>query len=47
MVPVLVQQGYQAIAVAFDYWGLASLVKDSLNKGRELVKQAVAGMETP
>ncbi|KAK7181797.1 hypothetical protein DPSP01_012523 [Paraphaeosphaeria sporulosa] len=46
MVPVLIQQGYAGIAVAFDYWGLASMVKDALNKGGEFVKQA-AGTETP
>lgn len=46
MVPMLIQQGYQCVAVAFDYWGLAGLVKDALNKGAEFVKQAV-GAETP
>jgi hypothetical protein len=47
MVPVYVQQGYQCIAVAFDYWGLASFVKDSLNKARESVDQLAAKEETP
>lgn len=46
MVPMLVQQGYAGIAVAFDYWGLASMVKDALNKGAEFVKQAT-GTEKP
>ena len=46
MVPMLIQQGYAGIAVAFDYWGLARMVKDALNKGKEFVEQA-AGTGTP
>lgn len=46
LVPMLVQQGYAVIAVAFDYWGLAGMVKESLDKGRGYVKKA-AGVDTP
>ncbi|KAJ4298239.1 hypothetical protein N0V90_006138 [Kalmusia sp. IMI 367209] len=50
LIPVLAQQGYAAIAVAFDYWGLAGLVADAMKKGKEFVKQAAeqtAGTDTP
>lgn len=46
MVPMLVQSGYSAIAVSFDYWGLSITMKDALDKGKEFVKQ-VTGTETP
>lgn len=46
MIPMLVQQGFAAIAVAFDVWGLAQLVADALKKGREATK-AAAGTATP
>ncbi|KAH7096255.1 Pyruvate/Phosphoenolpyruvate kinase-like domain-containing protein [Auriculariales sp. MPI-PUGE-AT-0066] len=34
MVPTMVARGYGAIAVAFDYWGLARLVHDGLVQAR-------------
>jgi len=46
MIPMLVQQGYAAIAVAFDVWGLAGLVADALKKGRDITKD-LAGTATP
>lgn len=39
MVPMMIGQGYAAIAVAFDLWGLAGLVKDGMNNARELVEK--------
>ncbi|KAI0121756.1 Pyruvate/Phosphoenolpyruvate kinase-like domain-containing protein [Xylariales sp. AK1849] len=40
MVPMMIQQGYRAIAVAFDAWGLANLIHGSLVKAKECVQQA-------
>jgi len=42
MVPILIAQGYTAIAVIFDVWGLSGLLDDSLKKGRALVEQSIA-----
>jgi 4-hydroxy-2-oxoheptanedioate aldolase len=39
-VPMLIQQGFRAIAVQFDVWGLTRLVHTSLKQGREYAKQA-------
>lgn len=38
---MFIAQGYAAIAVVFDYWGLAGLVSDTMKKGKEIVKQVV------
>lgn len=38
MIPMMIKQGYKAIAVAFDLWGLANLVNTGINKGREYAK---------
>jgi 4-hydroxy-2-oxoheptanedioate aldolase len=46
MIPMLIQQGYAGIAVAFDVWGLAGLVADALKKGREMTKD-IGGTATP
>ncbi len=43
LVPVLMQQGYSAIAVCFDVWGLANMLSDGLKEGRALV---LKGSET-
>ncbi|KAL0566959.1 hypothetical protein V5O48_015038 [Marasmius crinis-equi] len=37
LIPVMVSQGYAAICVAFDMWGLANTVHKGLERGRELV----------
>ncbi|KAH6714236.1 Pyruvate/Phosphoenolpyruvate kinase-like domain-containing protein [Leptodontidium sp. 2 PMI_412] len=42
MVPMMIQQGYRAIAVAFDMWGLSNLVHGSIAKGREYAQAAGA-----
>jgi 4-hydroxy-2-oxoheptanedioate aldolase len=39
-VPMLIQQGFRAIAVQFDVWGLTRLVHTSLKQGREYATQA-------
>ncbi|KAK2623714.1 hypothetical protein QTJ16_006895 [Diplocarpon rosae] len=39
MVPMMIQQGYKAIAVAFDMWGLANVVNGNLQKGRDFARQ--------
>lgn len=46
LVPMLIQQGYRAIAVTFDVWGLAGLVANSIKQGREFAKD-FAGTATP
>jgi len=46
MIPMMIQQGYRAIAVTFDLWGLANLVHGSLAQGREFAKQAGAANGT-
>jgi 4-hydroxy-2-oxoheptanedioate aldolase len=45
MIPMLVQQGYSGIAVAFDAWGLAKLCADALKKGRDAVEESVKAQE--
>lgn len=39
MVPMMLEQGYGVIAVAFDVWGLAGLVQEGLQRARALVEQ--------
>lgn len=44
MVPMLIEQGFRAIAVQFDVWGLTKLIHGSLTQARTAAKQfAVAG----
>lgn len=40
MIPMMIQQGYKAIAVLFDMWGLANLVNSGIQKGKEFARQA-------
>jgi 4-hydroxy-2-oxoheptanedioate aldolase len=42
MVPMLIQQGFRAIAVQFDVWGLSRLVHSSLTQAREAAKKVAA-----
>lgn len=35
----MIQQGFRAIAVAFDVWGFANLVDGGIRKGREFAQQ--------
>lgn len=39
MVPMLIQQGFRAIAVQFDVWGLSKLIHGSLTQARAAAKQ--------
>lgn len=39
MVPMMIQQGYRAIAVAFDMWGFANLCHGSLEKAKAFARQ--------
>ncbi|KAH8760630.1 Pyruvate/Phosphoenolpyruvate kinase-like domain-containing protein [Hyaloscypha sp. PMI_1271] len=39
MIPGMIQQGFRAIAVAFDVWGFANLVDGGIKKGREFAQQ--------
>jgi 4-hydroxy-2-oxoheptanedioate aldolase len=40
MIPGMIEQGYRAIAVAFDVWGFANLVHGGLQAGRAFAQQA-------
>jgi 4-hydroxy-2-oxoheptanedioate aldolase len=40
MIPGMIQQGFRAIAVAFDVWGFANLVDGGIKKGKEFAQQA-------
>jgi 4-hydroxy-2-oxoheptanedioate aldolase len=40
MIPMLISQGFGAIAVSMDVWGLANLVHGNLKQGRECAQQA-------
>jgi len=40
MVPMMIQQGYRAIAVAFDVWGFAGFINGSLEKAKGFAAQA-------
>jgi 4-hydroxy-2-oxoheptanedioate aldolase len=40
MIPMLISQGFGAIAVSMDVWGLANLVHINLKQGRECAQQA-------
>lgn len=42
MVPMLIQQGFRAIAVQFDVWGLSKLIHGSLVQARAAAKQIAA-----
>lgn len=43
MVPMLIQQGFRAIAVQFDVWGLSKLIHGSLEQARAAAKQFAPG----
>lgn len=38
-IPSMIEQGYRAIAVAFDLWGFSNMVKDKLNQAAEYASQ--------
>lgn len=42
MIPFMIQSGYRALAVTFDVWGLANLVKDGMNKARAFAEEVAA-----
>lgn len=42
MVPMLIQQGFRAIAVQFDVWGLSKLIHGSLTQARAAAKKVAA-----
>lgn len=42
MVPMLIQQGFRAIAVQFDVWGLSKLIHGSLTQARAAAKQVAS-----
>lgn len=35
MIPSMIEQGYRAIAVAFDLWGFSNMVKEKLDQATE------------
>jgi len=46
MVPMLLEQGYRIIAVAFDVWGLAGMVADKIKEGRANASEASTKAKT-
>jgi hypothetical protein len=42
MIPMMIQQGYGAIAVVFDYWGLANMVHSGLKEAKGILDNAAA-----
>ena len=38
MIPMMIQQGYVAIADVFDVWGMAGLVNEGVKKARTFVE---------
>jgi len=49
MIPGMIEQGYAAIAVAFDVWGFANLVNSGIKQGRAFAQQSgeVKGAAVP
>jgi 4-hydroxy-2-oxoheptanedioate aldolase len=49
MIPGMIEQGYRAIAVAFDVWGFANLVNSGIQQGREYAQKTgdVKGTAVP
>jgi 4-hydroxy-2-oxoheptanedioate aldolase len=41
MIPIMLQQGYTALAVAFDVWGMANMVKDGMEEARTVIVKNV------
>lgn len=41
MIPVMLQQGYKALAVTFDVWGVANMVNDGMNEARGIIEKIV------
>lgn len=39
MIPMMIQQGYVVIAVAFDVWALAGLAHDGMKAAREVLEK--------
>lgn len=39
MIPILLQQGYKALAVTFDVWGVANMVKDGMGEARKVINK--------
>ncbi|KAK4233881.1 Macrophomate synthase [Achaetomium macrosporum] len=42
MIPMMIQQGYGAIAVVFDYWALANMVHSGLKEAKGILDNAAA-----
>ncbi|KAK4098532.1 Phosphoenolpyruvate/pyruvate domain-containing protein [Parathielavia hyrcaniae] len=41
MIPMMLQQGYKAVAVAMDVWAVANMVKDGVNDARAMIEKIV------
>lgn len=41
MTPIMLQQGYKALAVMFDIWGMANMVKDGIVEARAVIEKEV------
>lgn len=41
MIPIMLQQGYKGLAVTFDVWGVANMVKDGMEEARAVILKNV------
>lgn len=41
MIPIMLQQGYKGLAVTFDVWGVANMVKDGMEEARAVIVKNV------
>lgn len=42
MIPMMIDQGYRAVVVLFDLWGITHMVHGALEKGRAFAQQSTA-----
>jgi 4-hydroxy-2-oxoheptanedioate aldolase len=42
MIPMMLQQGYKCLAVTFDVWGMANMVKNGMDEARAVIEKDVA-----
>jgi 4-hydroxy-2-oxoheptanedioate aldolase len=47
MIPIMLQQGYKALAVTFDVWGVANMVKNGMDEARAVVEKIAADGAAP
>ncbi len=43
MIPMMIEQGYRAIAVTFDVWGFANMVNDGVKNAKAVAQGMFKG----